>query len=307
MASRWYHPSFQLLIILAALFFLGSPKLRAEPSETSDLPLPESQPQAEAVEWQPTQRVQLKLNLPATRLDLYVEDQLIRSYPVAIGMPRYPTPPRDYHISMIIWNPWWIPPDSDWAKDAEKTPPGPGNPLGVVKMIMEDGIRIHGTNAPRSIGRAASHACLRMRNEDARELAWEIQSRYSEKNDPTLLDKYQRNRRQPYYVKLLAEVPVAVEYQQVERQGDRLLLHPNLYGRGGFQEELTEALTDHPEILIDKEFVKKLNKMRRGKTAEIRIQELGGMGGAVTPKSASPDLGTPGALNTYSEGALGVQ
>ncbi len=293
------------ILFLALLWFLpwnlGWAQL--DGTTTSE---PESMPSLESY-WQPAEPIELKLNVPATRLDLYIKNQLIRSFQVAIGTPRYPTPHRDYKISMIIWNPWWIPPDSEWAQDAEKTPPGPGNPLGVVKLIMEDGIRIHGTNAPRSIGRASSHACLRMHNEEARELAWEIQKRYSEKIDAALLDKYRRNRRHPYYVKLLGEVPVSLAYQQVERKGDRLLLHPNPYGRPGFETQLTEALMDHPEVLIDKALIKKLNKLRRGKTTETSIEDLVQWSSPLASRLPPSPRGTGGPLNSHADKALMAQ
>jgi L,D-transpeptidase-like protein len=221
-----------------------------------------------------TEPLSLRLNIPAARLDLYRQDQFVKSYKVAVGQKANPTPLRDYTISMIIWNPWWIPPDSEWAKDAEKTPPGAGNPLGVVKMIMEEGVRIHGTNQSSSIGRAVSHACIRMFNKDAKELAWEIQSRYSEKADPTLLDTYQHHRSTAYYVPLFASVPVAVEYLQVERKEDQLLLHPNFYGMEGFSEQLAEALKDHPEVDLNKALIKKLNKMRAGKSVEVSVAQV---------------------------------
>ena len=292
----------KLLLILSfflSLFVLwGSlPSLSAEEPELPGV-------EAEEVLPEPKEPIYLRMNLPAHRLDLYVNDALAGSFPIAIGMPRYPTPIRDYNISMIIWNPWWIPPDSDWAKDAEKTPPGPGNPLGVVKLIMESGIRIHGTNKPSSIGRARSHACLRMHNKDARELAWAIQTRYSEKTEPELLEKYRRNRRSTYWVKLFQTVPVYTEYIQVERKEDRLILHPNPYWRGGFEAQLADALTDHPEILIDKKLVKKLNKMRRRKTVEVPLSQVLDWGKPYTPSFSEGPRGDELPLNAHSAQAL---
>ncbi len=240
----------------------------------SDLPPSMTETQPMEVIFVPKERVELRINLPATRLDLYGEGKFVRSYQVAIGMPKYPTPIRDYAIQHINWNPWWIPPDSDWAKDAVKTPPGPGNPLGPVKLLMDDGIRIHGTNAPGSVGRASSHACMRMKNADAVELAWEIQSRYSEKTDPALLDTYKKNRRSPYWVKLGAEVPVYVEYRLVERAGEKFIIHPDRYWRGSLQRELEEALGENSGIVIDKAFLKKLGKLRIQGILEVTLQEL---------------------------------
>lgn len=50
-------------------------------------------------------------------------------------------------------------------------PPGPRNPLGVRAIYLGwSAYRIHGTNAPWSIGRAASSGCIRMRNNDVTDL-----------------------------------------------------------------------------------------------------------------------------------------
>jgi lipoprotein-anchoring transpeptidase ErfK/SrfK len=50
-------------------------------------------------------------------------------------------------------------------------PPGKGNPLGTRWIgISKKGYGIHGTNSPKSIGRAASLGCIRLRNEDVEEL-----------------------------------------------------------------------------------------------------------------------------------------
>lgn len=50
-------------------------------------------------------------------------------------------------------------------------PPGPRNPLGVRAIYLSQGaLRIHGTNAPSSIGKAASYGCYRMHNSDVVQL-----------------------------------------------------------------------------------------------------------------------------------------
>jgi lipoprotein-anchoring transpeptidase ErfK/SrfK len=48
---------------------------------------------------------------------------------------------------------------------------GPKNPLGARAIYLGSSIyRIHGTNEPKSIGKAASSGCIRMLNEDVSEL-----------------------------------------------------------------------------------------------------------------------------------------
>lgn len=101
----------------------------------------------------------------SNRLYLYSPRRLVRSWRVATGQPSLPTPLGSYTIVTKQVNPTWTPPpDAEWAKGLEPIPPGPNNPLGTRWMgLSANGIGIHGTNKPSSIGRYASHGCIRMR------------------------------------------------------------------------------------------------------------------------------------------------
>ncbi len=60
--------------------------------------------------------------------------------------------------------------DNDYVQ-----PGGPGNPLGARALyLFQNGrdtyFRIHGTNAPNSIGRSVSNGCIRMLNDHVRDL-----------------------------------------------------------------------------------------------------------------------------------------
>ena len=99
----------------------------------------------------------------ANRLTLYDGMKLRRTFGVATGASRYPTPLGKFQIVVKWRNPWWYPPQSDWAKDAKPIPPGPGNPLGTRWMgISSPAVGIHGTPDPASIGYSVSHGCIRM-------------------------------------------------------------------------------------------------------------------------------------------------
>jgi lipoprotein-anchoring transpeptidase ErfK/SrfK len=86
-----------------------------------------------------------------------------RRFGIATGQPSFPTPLGNFEIVTKQRNPWWRPPDSDWAAGAQPIPPGPGNPLGTRWMgISAPAIGIHGTPDAASIGYSASHGCIRM-------------------------------------------------------------------------------------------------------------------------------------------------
>jgi lipoprotein-anchoring transpeptidase ErfK/SrfK len=101
-------------------------------------------------------------------LRLYDGRSFVQSFGVATGQAIYPTPSGMWHIVTKQENPWWIPPDSAWAKGEKPTPPGPGNPLGTRWMGLDAaGVGIHGTPDAASIGYSASHGCIRMQIPDA--------------------------------------------------------------------------------------------------------------------------------------------
>jgi lipoprotein-anchoring transpeptidase ErfK/SrfK len=53
---------------------------------------------------------------------------------------------------------------------------GPGNPLGAAAMYLGSSIyRIHGTNAPSTIGKFVSSGCIRLTNDDVQDLAGRVQ------------------------------------------------------------------------------------------------------------------------------------
>ncbi|EKD42177.1 MAG: hypothetical protein ACD_73C00285G0002 [uncultured bacterium] len=174
----------------------------------------------------------IEINIPARRLKLYNNNELVYEFPVAVGAPAHKTPVSERALTQIVWNPWWLPPDSPWAKDAKPTPPGPNNPLGPVKMNLGAAILLHGTNKPQSVGRPASHGCMRMNNEDAKILAWWVQSHFTDKTDPSLYDEtYPKKRSQSFYVNLTTPIPVEIKYNLFEKKGDQILVHPDVYGR----------------------------------------------------------------------------
>ncbi len=116
---------------------------------------------------------QIIVDIGDLRLYLYRDGALVKSYHVATGQPAYPTPQGTYSIVNMTKDPTWLPPNSDWAKDAQPIPPGTENPLGTRWMgTSAPGVGIHGVppSEDSSIGTYASHGCIRMHNWDAVDL-----------------------------------------------------------------------------------------------------------------------------------------
>jgi len=134
----------------------------------------------------PAKSVRLVVDLSDRELHVIDGDRVERSYPVAIGKPGHPTPTGEFRIRRIIWNPKWVPPDSEWAKGKKAREPGdPRNPMGRVKMFFkEPDYYVHGTHEEDSLGRAESHGCIRMRNADVIELAKLVMEHGGESREP---------------------------------------------------------------------------------------------------------------------------
>ncbi len=237
-------------------------------------PTPESMPTA--LPSIPNPELKIVINIPEMKLKLFEKGVFVSEHKVAVGMAKYPTPVGNYAIERIEWNPWWLPPDSDWAKDAEKTPPGPRNPLGPVKMVMSDALRIHGTNKPGSVGHAASHACIRMHNEEAKELAWYIQSRSSSKTDEKLLEKYSKNRGSTFYVALDHPVNVEFIYEPIAVTSESIEILPDIYGK---VKKLKDKILERAEFAkvdtskLDPEKISKIKKPSKEKLS-VKISDL---------------------------------
>ena len=118
--------------------------------------------------------ISLQTNLGARILTVMSGNQKVKTYAVAVGNPKYPTPQGTYQIRKIVWNPSWRPPSgAAWAKGKSAKAPGdPKNPMKVVKIFFrEPDYYIHGTNDLESLGSAESHGCLRMDPSEAADLA----------------------------------------------------------------------------------------------------------------------------------------
>ncbi|PSB32430.1 L,D-transpeptidase [Stenomitos frigidus] len=118
-----------------------------------------------------TQALRLEIRLSRRQVTLYRGETPLKSYAIAVGRPGWETPVGTYEVKQMIKNPTWVHP----LQKGVVIPGGdPENPLGRYWIgFWTDGknwIGFHGTPTPRSVGRAASHGCVRMYNKDVEEL-----------------------------------------------------------------------------------------------------------------------------------------
>ena len=80
------------------------------------------------------------------------------------------------HIASMTEWPSWQPPPGMLNHDPAAMPGGPGNPLGArLLQLDDDKSRIHGTNAPKTIGNAVAFGCIRLVNDDIVDLYSRVQ------------------------------------------------------------------------------------------------------------------------------------
>ena len=110
-----------------------------------------------------TKRV-IVVSLEDHKLALVEDGKVKKIYSVAVGKPSTPSPVGTFTIARRVMNP-------TYSHDGRVVPPGPNNPVGTRWMGLSiPGYGIHGTNVPSSIGKAASHGCIRMARKDLEEL-----------------------------------------------------------------------------------------------------------------------------------------
>jgi lipoprotein-anchoring transpeptidase ErfK/SrfK len=104
------------------------------------------------------------VSIPDRRLAVLEGEDILATFPVAVGATASPSPTGEFQIVSRVSNPTYYHPGTVIAS-------GKNNPLGTRWVgLSQKGYGIHGTNAPRSIGHAASHGCIRLRNHDMEKL-----------------------------------------------------------------------------------------------------------------------------------------
>jgi lipoprotein-anchoring transpeptidase ErfK/SrfK len=111
-----------------------------------------------------TQARRIVVSLQDCKLALIEGDKVVRIWDTAVGAKSSPSPSGNFEIANRLSKPYYYHP-------GKVIPSGPSNPLGTRWLGLSlKGFGIHGTNAPGSIGKKASHGCIRMRNRDVEEL-----------------------------------------------------------------------------------------------------------------------------------------
>ncbi len=104
------------------------------------------------------------VSLPDRKLAVVEDGRVLATFDIAVGATASPTPTGAFTVINHVANPTWY-------YKGKIVGPGPANPVGTRWMgISTPGYGIHGTNQPASIGKSASHGCIRLRNSDIEHL-----------------------------------------------------------------------------------------------------------------------------------------
>ncbi|HVM74995.1 MAG TPA: L,D-transpeptidase [Candidatus Saccharimonadales bacterium] len=123
--------------------------------------------QAQANEARPERRI--VVSIADRKLALLEGERVVKVYDVAVGATVSPSPDGEFRIAHRLENPTYYHPGVVIG-------PGKNNPLGPRWIGLDvKGFGIHGTNRPDSIGKNASHGCIRLPNSDIEDLFARVQ------------------------------------------------------------------------------------------------------------------------------------
>jgi len=144
---------------------------RCNPDEPEIEGLPDGAPRTGTV---------ITIDVSTNKAYLFQDGQLLARSPAATGSNRsliygedewlFRTPTGHMKVLRKVTNPVWRKPDWAYIEAGHRIPP-PDSPrrfihghLGKYALDLGDGIMIHGTDDPDSIGRRVSHGCIRLPN-----------------------------------------------------------------------------------------------------------------------------------------------
>jgi lipoprotein-anchoring transpeptidase ErfK/SrfK len=144
-------------------------------SKQPPAPAPAGAPKSDSNSTSPP--VSLDVSVKQNMLTVHAGDKIIAAFPVTVGSKETVSPIGHWVVKRIAkWPNFRY--DLKMLKEGERSshfhilPPGPNNPVGVLWIALnKKGIGIHGTDDPESIGRNASHGCIRLANWDIVKLA----------------------------------------------------------------------------------------------------------------------------------------
>ncbi|MGH9943897.1 MAG: L,D-transpeptidase [Pyrinomonadaceae bacterium] len=181
--------------------------------------------------------IKITVDVPAFRLTLWQDGREVKTYRIGVGMKDFPIIIGQRETTEIIYNPSWIPPDSDWVYGHKGVRPGQvikasdgRNPLGKLKIPLGYGYLIHQAAGPNDLGNLVSHGCVRMLRGDLYDLAEKIIAARSAPVTPRQIARAKETKR-TLLVPLEAPLAVDISYDTQVIENGVLHLYYDFYDR----------------------------------------------------------------------------
>ncbi|MFL6214843.1 MAG: L,D-transpeptidase [Blastocatellia bacterium] len=191
---------------------------------------------ASLVENQPD--VRITVDVPAFRLTLWQNGKEVKTYEIGVGQKEFPLAIGMRRAAQIIYNPEWVPPDSDWVEESHSDvqvgehidADDPRNPLGKIKVPLGDAYLIHQATSPSNLGHLVSHGCVRMLQSDLYDLTEKIMAARGWPVSRQQIEQ-SKNNTDRLVAKLNPPVPVDINYDTQVIEGGVLRVYPDVYDR----------------------------------------------------------------------------
>jgi hypothetical protein len=181
--------------------------------------------------------IEITVNIPSFRMTLWQNGKEVKSYPIGVGLKEHPLVIGEREAKSVIYNPSWIPPNSDWVTKMPGVTAGEiikasdkRNPLGKLKIPLGGGYLIHQAKGPADLGRLVSHGCVRVLRNDLYDLADKIISAYGLPVSQKRIASAKQTSRE-MWVNLDVPLPVDINYDTEVVEEGVLHLYPDVYGR----------------------------------------------------------------------------
>ncbi|MGI8556276.1 MAG: L,D-transpeptidase [Pyrinomonadaceae bacterium] len=181
--------------------------------------------------------LKITINVPAFQLTLWQGGREVKTYPVGVGMIDHPMFIGLRRASAIVWNPDWIPPDSDWVEGSKTVkigefiaPDDARNPLGKLKIPLGNGYLIHQAKSSADLGSLVSHGCVRVVQSDLYDLAERITAARALPVTPEEIEKAKTDK-ETLTLELAPPVLVEITYDTLVVEAGKLHIYPDVYER----------------------------------------------------------------------------
>jgi lipoprotein-anchoring transpeptidase ErfK/SrfK len=228
--------------------------------------------------------IRITVNIPAFQTTLWQSGKEVRIYEIGIGRKEFQLPSGLRYARQIIFNPDWIPPDSEWVYEHDVEPgerveaDDPRNPLGKIKIpIGGGGILIHQAFKASDIGHLVSHGCVRVRLDELYELIDRIIAARSLLASREQIERAKKSKNR-FVIKLDAPLVVDISYDTQVVEGGVLHLYPDVYSKKtntieNLRAELKEAGVDDSK-LDDRTLQQMLDRVTRNEEFVVSVADI---------------------------------